>query len=205
MFTKRTKSMGLAIVTGLTPLLLTAAPVFASTPASPSANAGQPANMAAQMTQPGTTASTASAPSNSWLQIAPHSTQWFRFKYSCDDSNTDNTPTQAFVKLVMQNPDSVNFQVWTPGRLQNPQYDPKDTHHLNGKLEPVGVGTPMFVRETHERRADGTRKVDEQVNADILTWQGSARASDTYYVVVKNTTDAPANYSLAVSGPDVSY
>jgi hypothetical protein len=210
MVIKRTKSLGLALVTGLTPLVISATPVLASTAPNPTANTGQTTSMAAQSIQPGMSASTASAPIAGWLQIAPHSSQWFRFKYHYANTaehhhDEDNPPTQAVIKLMMQSPGSVNFEVWTPDRLRNLQYDQSDTHHRNGKLEPVGMGTPMFAGETHHRDADGTRDTIQETNPDVLIWAGSERASDTFYVVVKNTTDAAASYALTVSGPDVSY
>ncbi|HMN30648.1 MAG TPA: hypothetical protein PKE45_21025, partial [Caldilineaceae bacterium] len=140
MFTKRATSIALAVVTGLAPVVMATAPVFASTT--------QPANPAASTVQPGTSASTAIAPVSGWVQIAPHSSQWFKFKYNYDDSlkkeNRDNTPQQAMVELTMQQPGSMGFDVWTPGRLQNPQYTHTDIHHRNGEITPVGVGTPMF-------------------------------------------------------------
>jgi hypothetical protein len=199
---KRTKSIALAVVTGLTPLMMTTAPVFASTQ--------QPVNMPAQSMQLGMSASTATAPVAGWLQIAPHSSQWFKFKYHYDNTikksdEQDHPPTQALVKLVMQNPSSVGFEIWDASRLQNPQYDHSDKHHRYGKFEPVGVGTPMFVDEIRQRQDDGTYQLEKETNPDVLIWAGGERASDTFYVVVKNTTDAPANYMLSVTGPDVTY
>jgi hypothetical protein len=204
MFTKHTKSIALAVVTGLMPLVMTATPVFAAT------STGQTTNMAAQTMQPGMNAATASGPINGWVQIAPHSAQWFKFKYSYDNSkknkdDEDNAPTQALVKLTMKDPGSVSFKIWDAGRLQNPQYDNTDIHHRHGMVEPVGVGTPMFEYETHHRDANGARETVDVTNPDVLVWQGSQRATDTFYIVVKNKTDAPASYSLSVSGPDVSY
>lgn len=197
MFTKQTKPVALAIVTGLISLLITAAPVLAST--------GQTNNLASQSTQPGMSASSASAPISGWLQIAPHSSQWFKFKYSYDDTAKDNTPAQALVKLVMQNPGSVSFDVWTPDRLQNPEFATGDTHHRNPMYVPAGVGSPQFLDETHHRDSDGSLDIMDQTNPDVLIWSGSQRATDTFYVQVINKTDAPANYELMVNGPTVTY
>lgn len=203
MFTKRMKSIALAVVAGLTPLVMTAAPVFAAT------STGQTTNMAAQTMQPGMNAATASAPISGWVQIAPHSTQWFKFKYTYDNTKSsddnDNTPSQAVVKLTMQQPGSVSFEIWDAGRLQNPQYKESDIHHRNGMLVPLGVGSPMFEGKTHHRDTNGTVDIVDVTNPDVLIWQGGQRASDTFYVVVKNNTDAPANYTLSVSGSTVSY
>jgi len=196
MSTNRMKSIALAMVTGLTSIVMTAAPVFAST--------GQATDM-----QIGMSANTASAPINGWVQIAPHATEWFKFKYGYDNTkdskDRDNTPSQALVELKMQDPGSVGFEVWTPGRLQNPQYAPNDIHHSNGMFEPVGVGSPMFMDVTHHHDANGMRDVVTETNPDVLVWTGSQRTSDTFYVVVKNKTDTPATYMLSVSGPDVAY
>jgi hypothetical protein len=197
----RTKLIALAVVTGLAPLVMAATPVFASTE--------QTSSMLPSTMQPGMSASTASAPISGWLEIAPHSSQWFKFKYSYDDSgkthDSNSTPTDALVTLKMQDPNSVGFEVWTPGRLQNPQYAAKDTDHSDPMFEPVGVGTPMFMGTTHHHNANGVREVVDVTNPNVLTWSGGERASDTFYVVVQNKTDTPASYMLAVSGPTVSY
>jgi len=141
-------------------------------------------------------------------------------------------PSQMMVKLTMENPGTTSFAIWTPSSLQNPVHDPKDTKngksdHTNDKIQPIGVGTVVNLGTVHTYldyqdntsvqnqskqtlRTDipqplVTDKKDNVLNPQVLTWVGGARESDTYYVAVKNQTNAPARYMLSISGPTVSY
>src|SRR5438045_8188280 len=108
MYTKVHKSIGMAVVAGLTAVMLVAAPVFAQAQPTTGANQDQAATTQTQ-TQPGTDFNTAGAPQAGSVQIAPHGTQWYKFKYHYDNSDTSNTPTQAQVKVKMEIVGSVSF------------------------------------------------------------------------------------------------
>lgn len=165
--------------------------------------------LAAAAPAPATGMTDAGGPLPGLVELAPGAAQWYKFKYSYDNSDKDNEPTQAIVELNMQAPSNLVFEVWTPGRLQAPLpsfTEEKDDE--NGMVrEPVGMGTPRFVEETwhwegmhphHKHFVDVTDPMD-------LIWAGGARATDTYYVVVKNKGDAPASYHLTITGPDVTF
>lgn len=72
--------------------------------------------------------------------------------------------------------------------------------------EPVGMGTPRFVETTwHWEGAPHHKHYVEVYNATDLTWAGSATATDTYYIVVKNKGAETASYKLTVTGPTISF
>ncbi|CAN5663977.1 hypothetical protein BH10CHL1_BH10CHL1_18450 [soil metagenome] len=231
MFTKVHKSIGLSVIAGLTPFMLAVTPVAAAQP--------MPATVPAQVqVQPGANVNTASAPIAGWVQIPANGTQWYKFSYHYDNSTsrdseghtTQNAPSQAMVKLTMQTPSTLSFAVWTPGSLQNPVHDPRDTKngksdHTNDAPQPVGYGTVVNLgpAKNVERNSDTdiTENQDKQqiltdtplptdqkgdvLNPQVLTWVGGATASDTYYVAVKNSSNAPVNYMLSISGPTVTF
>ena len=109
----------------------------------------------------------------------------------------------------------MSFTVWTPGRLKNPVHNEKDMKngkpdHTNDRPQPVGYGTPLTKGTVHTADVDtglftNKDKGEAITDAQTLVWVGGAQASDTYYVVVKNTTNAPVNYKISISGPDVSF
>lgn len=94
----------------------------------------------------------------------------------------------------------VSFDVWTLERLQTPQHNSQDKNNKNDKIAPVGRGTPDGKGNV---RVDGVQQ--DVTDAQLLSWAGSAATSDTYYIVVKNRTNAACSYSLSISGPDVSF
>ncbi len=191
MLHKLSTSIAMAVVTALTPLLLAVAPVFAE---------GQ-----AAQALPATSFEQAGGPLNGSIQIPAHGSQWFKFKYYYDNSETDNNPTEAQVMVKTVTPEALRFEVWNRDRMQNPQYDADDTDRENGKILPVGHGTPLTIGTTHERESDGGLHEETIIEPKTLVWAGGQTASDTFYVLVKNTTDAPVNYTISISGPDVSY
>jgi hypothetical protein len=139
-------------------------------------------------------------------------------------------PSQAMVQLAMETPGTISFAIWTPGSLQNPVHNSKDrkngrADHTNDMPQPVGVGTIVNLGTIHsyldyndntslqnqdkqQLRLDTplpTDKKGDVLNPQVLTWVGGARESDTYYVAVKNTSNAAAHYMLTINGPTVSY
>lgn len=199
MNTKLYRSIGLTAITLLAPLLLNATPVAA-------APLGKAGAIDAQLPQATYTFDTAGGPIAGAIEIAGKGSNWFKFKYHYDnkgsnENSRDNAdPTQALVQLKTAAIGCLTFDVWTQDRLQNPQHNEKDKNSKNDKVAPVGSGTPLFkgsVMEEHVKK--------DVVDALTLTWAGSAATSDTYYIVVKNHSDAACSYSLSVSGPDVSF
>lgn len=203
MITKLYTSIALAVVTGLTPILL-AAPVFAEEESATTAVLAA-AVTASTQAAPATSVEQAGAPLRGTLQIPAHGSQWFKFKYHYDNSDDANDPTQAEVKVKTEDASAVSFEVWTKGRMQNPQYDADDVDHKNGKVTPVGHGTPMTIDTIRTRNDDGTIDKENVVDEETLIWVGSQKATETFYILVKNTTDTPVSYTIAISGPDVSY
>lgn len=196
MITKLYTSVALAVVTGLTPILMTAAPVLAEE---------QPVPVPAVAATPASSFEQAGGPTSGPIQIAAQSSQWFKFKYTYDNSDTDNDPTEAQVVLKTDQAGAVSFEVWTQGRMQHPQYDADDVDHENGKVTPVGEGTPVLEEIIRERNDDGTIDEENVFDEQTLVWAGSQKATETFYVLVKNTSDAPVTYTISISGSDVSY
>jgi hypothetical protein len=152
--------------------------------------------------QPGTGMGTAAGPLNGSVSIGPKTSQWYKFKYSFDE-NADTEATNAIVQLKMENP-GLSFEVWTLGRLNAPlpdADDDDDNSHLT--RTPVGAGTPVtkFVDDDDDTNNNPTQVQD----ATRLSWVGSAEATETYFIVVKNKKDTANTYTLSISGPDVSY
>jgi len=221
--------------------------VQAQTAVTTTKTAPVPAKVAtsATATKPGTDVKTAGAPSAGWVEVPANSSQWYKFNYKYDDSTVTPTkkgdvnfiePSLAVVQLTSDTPGEINFDIWTPGSLQNPVHNPKDTKstksrgrvadHTNDAPQPVGIGTVLNLGTLHGYlnysqnttlvgqdnqllRSDipqplVTDKKGNVLNPEVLTWVGGARASDTYYVQVTNSSSAPAQYKLTVSGPTVS-
>lgn len=140
------------------------------------------------------------------VQIEPGATHWYKFKYTYDNSKDSNEPTQAIVELMPMVRGAVNFEVWTPERLNAPLPDdslPKDA----AVRTPVGVGSPMLVGETShwEGPAPQHKHYVPLLDGLHMMWAGGAAASDTYYIAVTNKTDTVQSYELVISGPDVAF
>lgn len=132
----------------------------------------------------------AGAPLNCWLTINGRQWQWYKFRYGYN-ARTDNPPHQANIELTMNNAGCIRFELWTPERLRAAKDDPA--------LGPVGAGTPKFTP------ADPKSSSSKNQIPTILTWSGSQAGSSTFYVIVKNSTDAACTYHLSISGYSVFY
>jgi hypothetical protein len=151
----------------------------------------------------------AGAPVDGWVEIAPGETHWYKFKYSYDNSKDDNEPSQALVIMKAGgDPQHLGFMIETPGNLALPKKDD------DGRLrQSVGVGSPMSWSIHDEDATEEEREREEQLADEnglihdwtTLVWSGSAKAKETFYVLVKNSGTAPQTYKLSISGPDVSY
>ena len=164
--------------------------------------------LAAEAAAPATGMATAAAPLPGWVKVEPGATQWYRFKYNFDNSDKDNTPEQAIVELRMAAPANVIFEVWTPGRLNAPLKDPTEKHQEGTFREPVGRGTPVFLESVRHREGPALNRHYDYTDVYDMThlvWAGSANATDTYYIVVKNKGTEAASYKLTINGPTISF
>lgn len=164
----------------------------------------------------------AGAPLTNSVTIEPSVVHWYKFKYSYD-SSSNNEPSEATVLLKMNAAECVGFDVETPGTLAAPAV--KD----GKKREPIGRGSPLTKKvadfdpanaaDSAENAEDTNEngQIDEDENPyndkehgivkneQTLVWVGSARAKETFYVVVKNNSTAACGYRLSISGPTVSF
>jgi hypothetical protein len=180
-----------ALLVGILMTVLVVTPALATTPPMPAANITQ-----------------AGAPLPGWVSIEPGATQWYRFKYSYDNSDKENEPLAAFVELEKYAPANVIFEVWTTARLNAPLPDPAEKEQEGMVREPVGLGTPMYLDTVWHKEGPASqqhRHYVEVFDPMCLTWAGSARATETYYIVVKNKGAEAASYELTISGPTVSF
>lgn len=152
-----------------------------------SATQNQNANQAAHV---GLGPDDAGAPLDCWLTLNGRQWHWYKFRYGYN-RRTDNPPHQADIELTMNNAGCIRFELWTPERLKAAKDDPS--------LGPVGTGTPKFTP------ADPKSSSSKNQIPTILTWSGSQAGSSTFYVIVKNRTDAACTYHLSISGKSVFY
>lgn len=124
---------------------------------------------------------TAMAPNNVTVTLAAGETMWYTFDYDYDG---DGTPEDATATLRMNKADSISFEVWTPDTVRS--------WANNDDFDPVGRGSVFSEGNSNE-------------DLSQLVWVGSTPASGKYYVLVENTTNAPATYTLTVTGSTVSF
>jgi hypothetical protein len=195
------RTVTMAALAGLVPVVMMTTPVAAQS--TPTADKAQ---VAATTAQPATAPEQAGAPLPGWVDLGPHQEHWFKFKYNFDNSDKDNEPTQAIVTLKMDKAGAGRFEVWTRARLDAPLKVDEDKDKDQGTVrEPVGQGTPLKVDEVTTKNDDGTKEKHDVLDATTLEWVGGQKATETFYVRVRNTTDQPVRYTLTISGPDVSY
>lgn len=132
----------------------------------------------------------AGQPLDCWVSLNGRQWHWYKFRYGYN-ARTDNPPHQADIALTMNNAGCISFELWTPERLKAA----KDDHSLG----PVGTGTPKFTP------VDPKSSSSKNQIPTILTWSGSQAGSSTFYVIVKNRTDATCTYQLSISGYSVFY
>lgn len=169
--------------------------------------------------QPGANADNAGGPLADTVSIEPGAVQWYKFKYKYDNSS-NHEPIPATVLLKMDAADCVGFAMETPGTLATPAGE---------KHNPIGIGSPLTKKlpdfdplnnQKNLGNADDTNdngKVDDAENPykkedhgavkneQVLVWVGGGRATETFYVVVKNQSKAACAYTLMISGPTVSF
>ena len=190
MWMKMPKRLTGGVAAGLVSALMMVVPVSAST-----------------LQAPATSQEKATAPLSGWVDVQPGMTQWYKFKYNYDDSKSSNEPTQAVVDMKMMTPSCAGFEIWTPGRLRAPLPDPDKQHQEGTVRVPVGQGTPAFVESIkhHDKQNPQQKDVETVTDPSHLVWAGAAKATDNYYVVVKNKGQTSCSYDLTIRGPDVSF
>ena len=170
--------------------------------------------------QPATGSDGAIGPLAGAVTIAPGAVQWYKFKYKYDNSKSDNQASPATILLKMDAAGCVGFDVETPGTLATPA---GEKHH------PIGSGSPLTKKmpdsdplneaknadDAKDTNENGTIEKEENPydqqehgvvkNEQVLVWVGGGRATETFYVVVKNHSKATCAYQLAISGPTVSF
>ena len=192
MFTKFYRSVTLVSVVSLLTALFAVAPVFA---AGTTGN-GSGAQPTAAPT-PGINRATAGAPMQGWFTLGPQSEHWYKFDYHYDINDKDHDPTNAMVVVKMDVPGCISFEVQTRNRMDFP-FD--DDGNLLG---PIGNGTPEVNHNPNSADANADGNV---VYPASLLWVGSQRASEHFYVIVKNKkADSTCRYTISISGPDVTF
>jgi len=177
-----------------------------------------------------TGAGTAATPiANCWLSIGPGQKQWYKFHAGArsnrgDEDNNFNNSNEvddsdaAIVRLAMDTPGCVTFEIWTLERLNAPppvssdasrEAKRKDKEVVRG---PVGVGSPEFaIVEDNSSNSDSNSKDnstqdDKNRNLARLLWRGGSTVPENFYIAVRNLrTDFACTYRLAVTGPTVSF
>jgi len=155
-------------------------------------NASQGSN---QFSGIGSGTNNAGAPLDCWLALNAHQSHWYKFRYGYK-ADQDDTPNQATVKLAMDTPGCVSFEVWTQERLNAAQSGVTDD---DKDLGPVGAGSPEYAAIERDSTSDKNQ------NPAKLIWVGSQTGSTTFFVVVKNRHDLACAYRLSISGFSVSF
>ncbi len=169
---------------------------------------------------PGTDPGSAAGPLVGALNIEPKAVQWYKFKYKYDDSQKDNNASEVTVLLKMDAADCVGFDVETPGTLATPA---GEKHYPIGRGSPLTKKLPDRDPANEAKNADDAEdtnddgKIDDNENPyvqephgvvkneQVLVWVGGGRATETFYVVVKNHSTVACDYQLTISGPTVSF
>jgi len=224
--------MATSVITSLLLAMLTVAPVSAQSEqgANQDEAQNQGQSSCAQVT-PGTSPSTGATPvANCWLSIAPGQKHWYKFHAGArsnrgDEENNFNNSNEvddsdaAIVRLAMDVPGCVTFEIWTLARLNAPPPVGSDASREEKRKDrevargPVGVGSPEFaIVDTNEHSSGNSSNNSKNANNDKnknlshLIWRGGSTVSENFYIVVRNLrTDFACNYRLAVTGPTVSF
>lgn len=167
---------------------------------------------------PATDRAGASGPLAGSVQIAPGAVQWYQFKYKYD--NSQSQPFPATVLLKMDAAGCLGFDVETPGTLATP---------AGQKHNPLGIGSPLTKKlpnfdplneaksAKNAKDTNGNGVIDKEEipydqlahgvvqSEETLVWVGGGRATETFYIVVKNHSASACSYQLSISGPTVSF
>jgi len=133
---------------------------------------------------------------NSQHTLAAGANQLFRFDYSL---NTDGTRPTTTIRMVNGTKSGVNFEVWSPDRLNNLATASSDTPATDPSIQPVGRGTPQTINcDTGELDGSGSCQSSD------LIWTGTFGQSGPYFVRIVNTNNQQAKYQLQIQGSGVS-
>ncbi len=133
----------------------------------------------------GTGPENALTPTDASVTLGACERRWYVFKYDYDSEADD--PSNVIAELRIDEPGTLSFEVWSEQNVNQ---------WRNGEdFTPTGAGTPAFAIN------EGTSNRDRT----LLRWVGGSRETVLYYLIVSNRTDAPANYRLTVTGPNVSF
>ncbi len=125
-------------------------------------------------------------PIGTWKSLGPRQGDWYQIDYKYLESD-GQTVSEAYVELEMDVCDAISFSVYTPDEVQQ---------WIDGeKPTPVGEGTPTAENSDFSATNDNCR----------LTWDNTSTASETFYIVVKNESNAAADYLLTITGNGVSF
>ena len=150
----------------------------------------------------------AGAPVAGWVELAPNEAHYFKFAYNFDNTDEDSEPPEALVVLHEANDSrAVGFTVETSNSLAWPEYDEEGEF-----CGPFGVGAPVSLA-THTNDLSPAERARVQASADehgmvqdwsTLIWSGSAGGDELFYVIVRNSTNAPQVYALSITGEGVA-
>ncbi|MCX6045896.1 MAG: hypothetical protein NT075_12345 [Chloroflexi bacterium] len=239
MITKLYKAISTMTLTSLLLGTLAIAPVSAQSSSNNDQGSGQAqtgsgqdacASFAQSIDQKATAtgANTAATPiANCWLSIGPGQKQWYKFHAGArsstgDEDNDKNNSNEvddsdaAFVRLAMDVPGCVTFEVWTLDRLNAPPPVGNDASREDKRKDkeiargPVGVGSPEFAivddNSSNSDSKDKSTQDDKNRNLARLLWRGGSTVPENFYVAVRNVrTDFACQYRLAVTGTTVSF
>ncbi|MCL4394429.1 MAG: hypothetical protein M1482_06430 [Chloroflexi bacterium] len=170
----------LALVASLSVMTVSAqGPTGTGTPTGP---AQAPLPPGANLDNPGIATAVGT---NTISGIPANMAQWYSFAY--DTSGNELPRPTVMVRLVNGVTNGLNFQVWSPERMQGNWWE----------NNPVGVGTQEVIPDCTTTLPDGTT---QRCTTNDLTWVGGFGAPGTYYIRIINSTNATVAPDLIVSG-----
>lgn len=141
--------------------------------------------------QPGYSPETAAAPTAGAKMIAANSWQWYIFEVQIPvGKDGDANKTTVDANLTNLN-GTTNFQVWTPDNVRQ--------WRDGEKVTPLGESTE---NKLDDKQSDITAGL---VSVPLHFWQGGFTDPGFFYLIVMNSTDQPATYSLSVTGSNVLF
>lgn len=157
----------------------------------------------------GTGQATASAPQPGWIVLQPGQVHWYKFTYHFDrNADKDAEVPPALVDVKMEMPRAVEFSVETARNMALPKEDE------DGNLrQPVGVGSMQYFKihghdttvKVHEAEKLAANEHKMFPMEGELFWTTASKATETFYVIVKNTHDHPCAYQISITGKTVSF
>lgn len=119
---------------------------------------------------------------------------WYRFNYNTSTRPADRTP--IYLTLVNGNNSGVEMSIYTFDQVNDDLADGIENWRNE---QPTGRGTAQRLS-----CANRTPRPNGDCVSNDLTWVGTFANSGTYFVRIRNTNPNPSNFTLLVSGADVS-